>query len=85
MRRKIISWFQALWNWLRRTLADKCGEFPFRDVKPGNEHTVQIIERDVVVNNINVHIKSIFTGKTSLDSALKNIVARKMSDTESEH
>jgi hypothetical protein len=37
----------------------------------------KVIERDVVINKMNVHIRSIFSEKTSLDSAMWNIVAKK--------
>jgi len=80
MRRKIISCFREFWNWIQKTFADKRGELPI-GIKPV---TNEVIEREVVVNNTKVHIKSIFAGKTSLDKALKNIVARKISDAKSD-
>ena len=83
MRRKIIGCIQAFWSWMQRTLADKCGEFPFGEGKPECEHCDECIEREIVINNTKIRVKSIFTGRTSLDSAMKNIVARKISDSES--
>lgn len=42
------------------------------------KHTV--LERDMLINGITVHVKSIFSDKTTLDTALKNIVLRKSSE-----
>ncbi len=81
MRRKIIGCIQAFWNWMRKTLTDKCGEFPFREFKPASNHSAEVIERELVINNTRIHVKSVFAGKTSLDRAMKNIVARKISDS----
>ena len=37
------------------------------------------IERDMVVKDTHIHIKSVFTGKISLEKALSNIATRKLS------
>lgn len=78
MKKEIRCFFQELWSQLKKTLADKCGDFPFGNVKPEGE---EVIEREIVINNTKIHIKSIFAGKTSLDRAMKNIVARKIADS----
>jgi len=63
---------------MRKTLADKCGDFPLGNVKPeGNEG----IKREIVINDTRIHIRSIFTGQTRLDEAMKKIITRKLSDT----
>jgi len=41
---------------------------------------VMVAERDVVVGNLNVHVKSIFTGQTTLDKAIQNIILRKSTE-----
>ena len=78
MKEKIRCLFQAFWNWMRRTLADKCGELPLGSVKPESDKAV---EREIVINNTRIHIRSIFTGQTRLDEAMKNIITRKVSET----
>lgn len=78
MQKEIRRFFQELWNQLKKTLADQCGDFPLGNVKTECNNA---IERDIIVNNTKIHIKSIFTGKTSLYIAMKNIVARKISDS----
>ena len=83
MRKGIRYYFQMFWNWMRKTLTDKCGEFPFGESKSESKPCDESIEREIVINNTKIRVKSIFTGKTSLDSAMKNIVARKISDSES--
>lgn len=40
----------------------------------------EVAERDIVVHNLKIHIKSVFTGQTNLNEALKNIVARRLSE-----
>ena len=84
MRRKNIGCIQAFWNWMRKMLTDKCGEFPFCEGKPENERCDESNEREIVINNIKIHVRSIFTGKTSLDRAMKNIVVRKISDSKAD-
>ena len=84
MRRKIGNYFKEFWKWIRKILTDNCGELPFGDGKPDTEHSDEIVEREIVINNTKIHIKSIFTAKTSLDRALQNIVARKISDAKSD-
>lgn len=39
----------------------------------------KVIERDVEINNIKIHVKSIFSEKISLDRAMRNIVSKKLS------
>lgn len=43
-------------------------------------HTV--LERDMMINGITVHVKSVFNNQTTLDKALKNIILRKSSEQE---
>lgn len=81
MRRKINNYFQEFWNWMRKTLTDKCGDLPFGDGKPNTEQRAEIVEREIVINNTKIHIKSIFTGQTRLDEAMKKIITRKLSTT----
>jgi len=69
---------------MQRTLADKCGEFPFGESKSESKPCAEPIEREIVINNTKIRVKSIFTGKTSLDRAMKNIVARRISDFKSD-
>jgi hypothetical protein len=85
MRKEIRCFFQEVWNWIRKTLADKHGELPFGDGKKARKHCVECIERVIVINNTRIHVKSIFTGKTSLDKAMKIIVTRKISDSKLDH
>ena len=40
---------------------------------------LNVIERDVEINNTKVHVKSIFSETISLDKAMKNIVCKKLS------
>ena len=46
-----------------------------REIKDNN-----IVERNMVVNGVSIHIKSIFNGKVPLDKALGNIAMRKISE-----
>ena len=39
------------------------------------------VERDLYINGVKVHIKSIFTGKTILNNAMSNIVSRKLTES----
>ena len=41
----------------------------------------KVVERDIIVNDVNVHVKSIFIGQTTLEKALCNIVSRKISES----
>ena len=84
MKREIINYFQELWVWLQKMLMDKCGDLPLFDSKPEKECMDEVVEREMVINNTKIHIKSIFTGKISLDGAMKNIVAHRISDAKSE-
>ena len=43
--------------------------------------TANAAERIITINGAIIHIKSIFNNKRSLESALTNIVARKLSQT----
>lgn len=81
MRRAIRNLFQIFWNWVRRKLPDKCGELRFGEDKPERESKDEIIEREIIINNTRIHIKSIFTGQTRLDEAMKNIIVRKLLET----
>lgn len=81
MRIKILYFFQKFWNLIWTTLPNKCGELKVEEDKTRPE----VIERDIVINNMSIHIKSIFTGKTNLDKALKNIVVRKISEARVDH
>lgn len=78
MREKIHCLFQAFWKWMRRTLADKCGELPLGNVKSGSD---EAIKREIVISNTRIHIRSIFTGQTRLDEAMKKIITRKLPET----
>jgi len=40
-----------------------------------------IVERTITVNGAKINVKSVFNNKTSLENALSNIVARKLSQT----
>lgn len=42
----------------------------------------RIVEREITVNGAIVHVNSIFTGQRTLDDALKDIVMRRMAETE---
>lgn len=44
------------------------------------EATDSVIERNMIVNGVAIHIKSIFNGKISLQNALGNIAIRKLSN-----
>ncbi len=44
-----------------------------------NSDFPNVIERDMVINNMNIHVKSIFSGEISLGTAIQNIIIRKMS------
>ncbi len=77
MRKEIQRFFQELWNQLKKTLTDKRGDFPLGNVKPeGGE----VIEREIVINNTRIHIRSIFSGQTGLDEAVKKIIIRKLAE-----
>jgi len=39
--------------------------------------------REITINNTNIHVKSVFTGQTSFDDALKKIITRKVANTKS--
>ena len=38
-------------------------------------------ERELTISNTNIHIKSVFTGQTSFDDALRKIITRKVANT----
>lgn len=39
-----------------------------------------IIERDIVVNSMKIHIVSVFTGQTSMNEAIGRIITRKLAE-----
>ena len=49
-------------------------------VAPGYQ-TSRVVERTITVNGAKINVKSVFNNKTSLEHALNNIVARKLSQT----
>jgi hypothetical protein len=40
----------------------------------------RVIERKIIVNNTEIHIKSVFTAQRQFDDALQSIVMRRMSE-----
>jgi hypothetical protein len=91
MRRKISNYLQELWNWIRIKLNDRCGELKLgegksrnkrRDIEPDGKHkTAKIIEREIIIDNMKIHIKSVFTEQTQLEEAMKSIIIRKLVET----
>ena len=49
------------------------------------DEKARIIERDIVIDNMKIHIRSIFNGKISLEKALENIIVRRMNNAVLEH
>ena len=43
----------------------------------------RIIEREIMIDKVKVHVKSVFSDKINIDDALRNIVIRKISETKS--
>jgi hypothetical protein len=41
-----------------------------------------MVKREIMVNGAIVHVNSIFTGQRTLDDALKDIVMRRIAETE---
>ena len=41
---------------------------------------MSIAERDVVISNINIHIKSIFTRQTTLEDAMERIILCRLAE-----
>ena len=39
------------------------------------------IEREISINGLKIHLKSVFTRQTKLDAAMNNIIRRRLSDT----
>lgn len=81
MKRKIVNVFQGFWNWMRKTLADKKGDFPFGGHNLKSRHDAVAIDREIVVDDTRIHIKSIFTGQTRLEEAMKKIIIRKLTES----
>jgi hypothetical protein len=42
MQNEIRRFLKELWNQLKKTLTDKCGDFPLGDSKP-EDHSVEVI------------------------------------------
>ena len=49
-----------------------------------NSEPTQMMEREITINNMRIHIRSIFNGQTSLEEALQKIVIRKLSEQKAE-
>jgi hypothetical protein len=51
------------------------------NLKPELQEAPPCVEREIVTSGIKIHIKSIFSGQTSLDDALEKIITRKLANT----
>ena len=45
---------------------------------------LKVVEREIVINNVKIHINSVFIGQTTLENALTNIIIRKISKSKTE-
>ncbi|MCL2336188.1 MAG: hypothetical protein FWC60_02075 [Firmicutes bacterium] len=43
------------------------------------EHEPVVVEREIVINGLKIHLKSVFKPQTTLEKALENIIKRKIS------
>ena len=41
----------------------------------------KVVEREIIVNNIMICVKSVFVKQTTLENAVNNIITRKISDS----
>jgi len=43
------------------------------------QHEPVVVEREIVIKGLKIHLKSVFKEQTTLEKALENIIKRKMS------
>ena len=72
MQKEIQCFLKELWNQLKKTLADKCGELPFGDLKPKIERSEMKIGKTVYI------ITSRYSGKENIMDKFKRLIVRKL-------
>lgn len=85
LKGKIVLWWhgmQPLIVQTKRLLLSCIGEIQMKVIEDICKKLSEAIvaERDMMVGNLNVHVKSIFIGQTTLDKAIQNIILRKSTE-----
>lgn len=85
LKEKIALWWHDMQPWIsqmKRIFSSCYGEIQmhaFNDICKKLSEAI-VAERDMMVGNLNVHVKSIFISQTTLNKAIQNIILRKSTE-----